>query len=77
MSIVFDFLNRCIIQAASWFSDLLYLSGMASFYLAMIFVALVGKFILTPLFGSSRGSDRVKKNRGGRVKKNRGGNENG
>lgn len=65
MSVVFDILNRCIIQAATWFSNLFYSSGMASFYLAMIFVCLIGKFILAPLFGSSRGSDRVKKNRGG------------
>ena len=65
MSVVFDILNRCIIQAASWFSNLFYSSGMASFYLSIIFVGLVGKFILAPLFGSSRGSDKVKKNRGG------------
>lgn len=65
MAVVFDLLNRSIVQAASWFVDLFNASGAVSFYLSMIFVGLVGKFILAPLFGSSRGSDRVKKNRGG------------
>lgn len=65
MTVVFDLLNRSIVQAASWFVDLFNASGAVSFYLSMIFVGLVGKFILAPLFGSSRGSDTVKKNRGG------------
>lgn len=61
MIYVFDFLNHSITQCASWFTALLGSTGMTSFYLSMVFIALLGKFILKPLFGSSRGSDQVKK----------------
>lgn len=61
MSYVFDILNRSITQCATWFTTLLGGTGMTSFYLSMVFLALLGKFILRPLFGSGRGSDQVKK----------------
>lgn len=63
MTIIFEILNTSITAAASWFTALFQRSGMVSFYLAMVFVFLVGKFILVPLFGSSRGSDSVSKKR--------------
>lgn len=61
MAYVFDILNRSVIAGADWFTSLLGGTGMTSFYLSMIFLALLGKFILRPLFGSGRGSDQVKK----------------
>lgn len=61
MSYVFDILNRSITQCASWFTALLGGTGMTSFYLSMVFLGLLGKFILRPLFGSDAGSDKVKK----------------
>lgn len=61
MAYVFDILNRSVTECAGWFTDLLGGTGMTSFYLSMIFLALLGKFILKPLFGSGRGSDQVKK----------------
>lgn len=63
MDVIFSYLNQSITSVAGWFITLFDKSGVASFYLSMIFIALVGKFILSPLFGSSRGSDKVKKKR--------------
>lgn len=72
MGIVLQIINTCIVQAASWFVELLDHSGMTSFYLSMIFLSLLGKFILRPIFGSGSGSDQVRK------KSNRsGGDDNG
>ena len=65
MQYVFDILNRSITEAASWFVLLLGRSGMTQFYLSMVFIFLLGKYILRPLFGSSRGSDQVRKRSGG------------
>lgn len=65
MAYVFDILNLSITECASWFTALLDGTGMTSFYLSMVFLALLGKFILRPLFGSGRGSDQVKKKSGG------------
>lgn len=58
---VMSFINSCIITVLSWFASLMESSGMTPFYLAMIFVFLVGRFILIPLFGISAGSDAVRK----------------
>lgn len=65
MDVIFGYLNQSIISVAGWFTTLFTKSGVASLYLSMIFIALVGKFILSPLFGSSRGSDKAKKKRSG------------
>lgn len=65
MAYVFDILNASITEAANWFISLLGKSGMTDFYLSMVFIFLLGKYILKPLFGSSRGSDQVRKKSGG------------
>lgn len=65
MTAIFDIINTCFIHVASWFLQLLNSSGMTQFYVSMIFVFLLGKYILKPLFGSSRGSDQVQKKFGG------------
>ena len=46
-----------------WFDSLLTTSGGGTFYLSMIAVFLVYKFMLAPIFGSSRGSDTAAKSR--------------
>ena len=61
---IIDLINRSLVQCASWFVLLLESSGMTSFFLSMVFIALLGKYILTPLFGSGRGSDQVKRKSG-------------
>ena len=58
MSDVLNIFNLALTAVASWFVQLLNASGMASLYISMFFIFLVGKFLLTPLFGSS-GSDKV------------------
>lgn len=65
MTIIFDIINSCIVNVASWLVQLLNASGMTQFYVSMVFVFLLGKYILKPLFGSSRGSDQVRKKSGG------------
>lgn len=65
MTAVLDIINTCILHVVSWFVQLLDHSGMTQFYVSMIFVFLLGKYILKPLFGSSRGSDQVRKKSGG------------
>lgn len=65
MTIIFDIINSCIVNVAGWLVQLLNASGMTQFYVSMVFVFLLGKYILKPLFGSSRGSDQVQKKSGG------------
>lgn len=62
---VINFFNRIITASANWFVTLLASSGMTEFFLSMFFVFLLGRFILRPLFGSSRGSDKVTKHKDG------------
>lgn len=50
-------------QCISWFETLLTRSGAVSLFLSAIFIFFVGKYLLTPLFGSS-GSDKVKRRSG-------------
>lgn len=50
-------------QGISWFEALLSRSGGVSLFLSAIFISFVGKYLLTPLFGSS-GSDKVKRRSG-------------
>ena len=59
-----DILEAFLVEPYGWFTDLLDASGMEPFYLSFIFIFLVGKYILKPLFGSSRGSDKARKNAG-------------
>lgn len=63
MADVLNIFNTALVSVADWFVQLLNASGMTSLYISMFFIFLVGKFLLTPLFGSS-GSDKVKKKSG-------------
>lgn len=62
MSSVIVFFNRVVVASVQWFADLLYYSEMTDFYISMVFIALAGKFLLKPVFGSA-GSDTVSKKR--------------
>lgn len=62
---VINFFNQIITASANWFVTLLAVSGMTDFFLSMFFIFLLGRFILRPLFGSSRGSDKVAKRKDG------------
>lgn len=56
---VMNLINSSFAAAGSWFSSIFNASGMVEIYLAMIFITLCFKFILTPIFGISASSDRV------------------
>ena len=61
MSQIINMINQSLTSAANWFVALLTASGMTELFLSMFFIYLLGRFILRPLFGSSRGSDKVSK----------------
>lgn len=56
---VMNLINSSFAAAGSWFGSIFNASGMVEIYLAMIFITLCFKFILTPIFGISASSDRV------------------
>lgn len=68
---VVNFINSGLSGALSLFTELMDASGMTPFYISMVFVFLLGKFLLAPIFGRSLGSDKVKK------RSSSGGNDNG
>lgn len=45
----------------AWLTQLFNATSIGSFWVGCIFVFLVGRFILLPLFGSSLGSDKAKR----------------
>lgn len=57
---------RALSAGADWFTDVFTQSGMASPWLAVIFLLLLNRFLLRPLFGSSSragASDTVRNNK--------------
>lgn len=58
---VFLFMQNCFASPLLWFETLLTSTGLTSFWIACVFIFIVGKFILAPLFGSSLGSDKAHK----------------
>lgn len=58
---VVDFINAGLSGALDLFTRLMEASGMIPLYISLVFVFLLGKFLLVPLFGRSSGSDQVKK----------------
>lgn len=61
MAQIINMINQSLTSSANWFVALLTASGMTELFLSMFFIYLLGRFILRPLFGSSRGSDKVSK----------------
>lgn len=57
---IFSIISTSLLYAASWFEDILSATGLTGVFLAGVFLVLLSKFILTPIFGSA-GSDRVTK----------------
>lgn len=54
---ILSILSTCVLAVSSWFTRVMDLSGMGAFYLSSVFVILTYKFLLSPIFGRSRGSD--------------------
>ena len=57
---VLDLLTMAISAVSGWFLDVMDKSGATSFYLTMMFVALLFSYLLAPVLRSS-GSDRAAK----------------
>lgn len=61
LSKVFQFINNILVAPTRFFQQLIESAGIDGFWISCIFVLLVGRFILVPLFGSSVGSDKAQK----------------
>lgn len=57
---VLALLSRVFTAVVSWFELVITGSGFGGIYLGAVFMVLLGKFLLQPLFGSA-GSDQVKR----------------
>lgn len=58
---IMSIVNNAITSASLWFVDIFTASGMVEVYIAVLFIILAIRFILSPLLGSSRGSDRARR----------------
>ena len=54
---------RAVAQCFSWFSDMLVKGGAFGSFVAAFFIVQVGRFLLSPIFGSA-GSDKARKSKG-------------
>lgn len=61
---IFGMFTTSFVYSVNWFEDILNATGMTGIFLAGIFLALLSKFILAPIFGSA-GSDKVTKRKTG------------
>lgn len=57
---VMNLLNQSLVSASDWFVSVFNASGMVEIYLAFIFLILAMRFLVVPIFGRSRGSDRAR-----------------
>lgn len=57
---VLNLINTSFVHASSWFASVFLGSGMADVYFTIIFVIMAVRFLVVPVFGSSRGSDRAR-----------------
>lgn len=60
MEQILNMINFSLSSASSWFASIFINSGMADVYLTIIFVIMAVRFLVVPVFGSSRGSDRAR-----------------
>lgn len=59
---LFGYIGAAFSSCFSWFTTLLDATGLTSVFLAGVGIFLVFKFLLMPLFGGARSSDKAKKN---------------
>lgn len=52
--------NSSISAASGWFIEIFNASRVANVYLVFIFLVMLIRFIVAPIFGRSRGSDRAR-----------------
>lgn len=58
---VWQWLQLVVESCFNWFTQLLNATSFTSVWLTVLFMVLVHRFLIKPLFGGSSGSDRVKK----------------
>ena len=61
MAQIMNLLNQCISAASEWFVSVFTASGMIEVYISFLFVVFAIRFLLAPVFGSSRGSDKARR----------------
>lgn len=54
-------LNECITACSGWFVRIFNASGMVDIYIAALFIMFGVRFLLAPVFGSSKGSDKARR----------------
>lgn len=59
---IMNLINSAITAASQWFVQVFTSSGMIQVYLSVLFIVFSFRFLLRPVFGSSRGSDRARDN---------------
>lgn len=58
---IMNILNQSIVSAAGWFTDIITSSGVVDVFLFFIFLILSIRFLVSPVFGDGRGSDRARR----------------
>ena len=61
MEEVLNVINSAFLACSDWFVDIFTASLMTEVYIVAIFIIFGIRFLLRPIFGSSRGSDRARK----------------
>lgn len=61
MASIMEMFTLSLSAAAGWFNRLLTASSVSGVFLSMIFIYLMFKFLLRPIFGRSAGSDTVQR----------------
>lgn len=64
MADILNMINHSISSASSWFVSIFNAAGMVEVYIAIIFILFGIRFLVVPIFGRSRGSDRARKQKG-------------
>ena len=63
MATIMNFINSVFSAVSVWFVKVYTSSGMTEIYLSILFIVLATKFIISPLFGRSSGSDHARTNK--------------
>lgn len=61
MADIMNLINSSITAVSSWFIRIFNASGMVEIYISFIFIIFAIRFVVVPIFGRSRGSDRARR----------------
>lgn len=57
---IMNLINSSITAASTWFVRIFNASGVVEIYISIIFIIFAIRFVIVPIFGKSRGSDRAR-----------------